>query len=202
MKPAFLETEFFSRDVLDVARDLIGVELVWNGCSGIIVETEAYAVENDPACHTAHRPSAREFVRTKPPGTAYVYFNYGMYWLFNLHVKGGGHDGLILIRALEPVTGIDLMKARRHRENVSDLCSGPGKLTLALDIRGEHHGTPMAGRGRPAGCGLRLTDAVSKSGVVSDVRVGISKAADFRWRFLAKDSPHVSVKHGKVKIPR
>ena len=86
---AFLDTDFFERDVLLVARDLVGVELVWHGCSGIIVETEAYAVEGDPACHTASRPSAREFVKSKPPGAAYVYFNYGMYWLFNLLVKCG-----------------------------------------------------------------------------------------------------------------
>lgn len=200
MKSSFLGTDFFSRDVLDVAGDLVGVELVWNGCSGIIVETEAYAVEDDPACHTAHRPSAREFVKHKPPGAAYVYFNYGMYWLFNLHVKGGPRDGLILIRALEPTSGVELMKFRRKKQKFHELCSGPGKLALALDIHGEHHGTPMAGRGRPAGCGLRMTDRFSRSDIVSDVRVGISQAVDFKWRFLANDSPHVSVKFGKVKL--
>ena len=201
VKKGFLGTEFFSRDVLEVARDLFGVELVWHGCSGIIVETEAYAVEHDPACHTAHRPSAREFVKHKPPGAAYVYFNYGMYWLFNLHAKGGPRDGLILIRALEPATGIELMQFRRKKEKPSELCSGPGKLALALDIHGEHHGTPMAGRGKPAGVGLRMTDRFSSSDVVSDIRVGISQAADFPWRFLAKGSPHVSVPFGKVKVP-
>lgn len=72
---AFLTSDYFERDVLTVARDLIGVELVWQGCSGIIVETEAYAVEGDPACHTATRPSAREFVKSQAPGTAYVYFS-------------------------------------------------------------------------------------------------------------------------------
>lgn len=197
----FLGPDFFTRDVLTVARDLVGVELVWHGCSGIIVETEAYAVEGDPACHTAHRPSAREFVKHMPPGAAYVYFNYGMYWLFNLHVKGSEHDGLILIRALEPATGVELMKVRRKKEKLSELCSGPGKLALALDIHGDHHGTPMAGRGKPGGCGLRMTDRFSPGEVVADVRVGISQAADFPWRFLAKDSPHVSVPFGKVKVP-
>jgi DNA-3-methyladenine glycosylase len=110
---AYLEKAFFERDVLTVAHDLIGVELSWHGCSGIIVETEAYAVEGDPACHTASRLSAREFVKSKPPGAAYVYFNYGMYWLFNLLVKGGERDGLILIRALEPTKGLEQMKSRR-----------------------------------------------------------------------------------------
>ncbi len=198
----YLDTDFFSRDVLTVARELIGVELVWRGCSGVIVETEAYANEGDPACHTATRPSAREFVKTRPAGAAYVYINYGMYWLFNLHVKGGPRDGLILVRALEPLSGVDVMKARREREKLVDLCSGPGKLGLALGIRAEHHGLPMTGKGRPAGCGLRLTEGFAKADVVTDVRVGISAAVDFRWRFLAKNSPHVSVPFGKVKSLR
>ncbi|MEN3942172.1 DNA-3-methyladenine glycosylase [Prosthecobacter sp. SYSU 5D2] len=196
---AFLTTGFFERDVLTVARDLVGVELVWQGCSGIIVETEAYAVEGDPACHTASRPSAREFVKNKPSGSAYVYFNYGMYWLFNILVKGGERDGLVLVRALDPRHGIDEMKQRRQKEKLTDLCSGPGKLALALGIAGIHHGTPLVGRSRPAGCGLRA--AGSDVEVLSDVRVGISQAADFPWRFLARDNPHVSVKHGRVKMP-
>lgn len=196
----FLSTEFFERDVLDVARDLVGVEFVWKGCAGIIVETEAYAVENDPACHTASRPSAREFVKSKPPGSAYVYFNYGMYWLFNLLVKGGGRDGLILIRALEPTQGMERMQSRRKRKKAHELCSGPGKLAQALAIDGTHHGLPMTGRGRPSGCGFKRT-VNSPHTVVSDVRVGISQAVDFPWRFLSPHSPHLSVKHGKVKIP-
>jgi len=196
----FLETDFFERDVLDVARDLVGVELVWRGCSGIIIETEAYAVEGDLACHTATRPSTREFVRVMPPGTAYVYFNYGMYWLFNLLVKGGSHDGIILIRALEPRRGIKAMQQRRQRENLHELCSGPGKLTIALGIEGVDHGTRMVGTGRPAAVGLRAHARTSHE-VVTDLRVGISQAVDFPWRFLSPHSPHLSVKHGKVKTP-
>lgn len=201
MRGGFLSTDFFERDVLDVAHDLIGVELVWNGCSGIIVETEAYAVEGDPACHTASRPSAREFVKTKPPGAAYVYFNYGMYWLFNLLVKGGERDGLILIRALEPTKGLEHMQSRRNREKARELCSGPGKLAQALAIDGSHHGLPMVGRGKPTGCGLKRTDSATHE-VASDIRVGISQAVNFPWRFLSRQSPHVSVRHGKVKVPK
>src|SRR5436190_5621718 len=145
-----LAADFFKRDVITVARDLIGVELVWKGCSGIIVETEAYGVENDEASHVASRPSARAFVKSNPPGAAYVYLNYGMYWLFNLLVKGGPRDGLILIRALEPVRGIAEMRLRRNKERAEDLCSGPGKLAVALGITGADHGIPMCGRGRPA----------------------------------------------------
>jgi DNA-3-methyladenine glycosylase len=196
---AFLTSDYFERDVLTVAHDLIGAELVWQGCSGIIVETEAYAVEGDPACHTATRPSAREFVKSQAPGTAYVYFNYGMYWLFNLLVKGGERDGLILIRALDPRLGVAEMQQRRQRPKVTDLCSGPGKLALALGIGGIHHGAPMTGSRRLKGCGLR--SGPESLEVLSDVRVGISQAADFPWRFLARDNPHVSVKHGRVKVP-
>lgn len=198
---SWLKRDFFERDVLDVARDLVGAELVWNGCSGVIIETEAYAVEDDPACHTASRPSARDFVRFKPPGTAYIYFNYGMYWLFNLLVKGGGRDGLILIRALEPKRGIELMQQRRRREKLHELCSGPGKLAMALGITGADHGTILTGRGRPADCGLRALKNASAHDVVTDIRVGISQAVDYPWRFLSRHSPHLSVKHGKVKLP-
>ena len=198
---SWLNRDFFERDVLTVAYDLIGVELSWHGCSGIIVETEAYAVEGDPACHTASRPSAREFVKSKPPGTAYVYLNYGMYWLLNLLVKGGERDGLILIRALEPCSGLKEMQQRRNRTKPEELCSGPGKLGHALGIVGTHHGTVMIGRGKPAGVGLKMT-AGSTHEVVRDIRVGISQAVDFPWRFLSRHSPHVSVKHGKVKVPK
>jgi DNA-3-methyladenine glycosylase len=195
-----LATPFFQRDVLVVARDLIGVELVWKGCSGIIVETEAYGVVDDLASHVASRPSTREFVRTNPAGTAYVYFNYGMYWLFNLLVKGGPRDGLILIRALEPVQGIAAMKARRGKDRLQDLCSGPGKLAVALGITGADHGTPMAGRGRPRDVGLRLPSSGTAHDVAEDIRVGISKAVNHPWRFLSRHHPHVSVPHGKVKL--
>lgn len=197
---SYLKRDFFERDVLTVARDLIGVELVWKGSAGIIVETEAYAVEGDLAAHTATRPSAREFVKSHPTGSAYVYFNYGMYWLFNLLVKGGTQDGLILIRALEPTRGIQQMQQRRQREKLHELCSGPGKLALALGIDGSHHGLPMAGRGRPADCGL-IQPAAAPYEVATDIRVGISQAVDFPWRFLSRHSPHLSVKHGKVKLP-
>lgn len=197
-----LTTDFFQRDVVTVARELIGMELLWHGCSGIIVETEAYAVEGDEACHTASRPSAREFVQTRPPGAAYVYFNYGMYWLFNLLVKGGSRDGLILIRALEPVRGIPEMQTRRGKEALHELCSGPGKLAMALGITGTDHGTPLVGRGRPAGVALRQPLRGPAHEVAADIRVGISKATGHPWRFLALGCQHVSVPHGKVKPPK
>lgn len=194
-----LDTDFFQRDVLVVARDLIGVELSWHGCGGIIVETEAYAAEGDAACHTAHRPSARAFVETMPPGAAYIYLNYGMYWLLNLLVKGGPRDGLILIRALEPRTGLAHMQARRQKHLPHDLCSGPGKLAQALGITGASHGAPLTGKDRHPDCGMSLPQTGAPLSVLADVRVGISKAADLPWRFLARDNPCVSVPAGKVR---
>jgi DNA-3-methyladenine glycosylase len=194
-----LAPSFFQRDVLTVARELIGVELAWQESAGIIVETEAYAVDDDPACHTASRPSARAFVKAMPPGAAYIYLNYGMYWLFNLHVKDGPRDGLILVRALQPTRGIELMQQRRNKTKLTDLCSGPGKLALALGIQSIHHGAPMVGRDKVAGFDLRTTNLIKPKQIVADVRVGISQAADLPWRFLAKDNPHVSVPYGKVK---
>ena len=197
MKSSFLGTDFFSRDVLDVARDLIGVELVWGGCSGVIVETEAYAATGDAACHTATRPSARTFMESQTAGTAYVYLNYGMHWLFNLLVKGGEQDGLVLIRALEPMEGLVAMRSRRKKEGLRDLCSGPGKLAAALGITGEHHGTPLAGSRRPKGCGLRLSP--NRISTISDVRIGISRAVELPWRFLAEGSRFVSVPARGIK---
>ena len=194
----FLEADFFQRDVVVVARELIGAELVWNDCSGIIIETEAYAAEDDPACHTASRPSAREFLHSKPPGAAYVYLNYGMHWLFNLLVKDGGRDGFILVRALEPRRGIEKMKYRRNREKTHDLCSGPGKLAQALGINGSHHGLAMTGKNSRPCCGLKRS-VLSSHQIVSDIRVGISQAVNFPWRFLEQGNPSVSVAQGQVK---
>ncbi|MCB1226129.1 MAG: DNA-3-methyladenine glycosylase [Verrucomicrobiales bacterium] len=194
-----LTPAFFQRDVLAVARDLVGVELIWRGCGGRIVETEAYAAQGDPACHLVTRPSARSFFADEPAGAAYVYLNYGMHWMLNFQVKGGPRDGLILIRAIEPLTGLEAMRERRKQGLPRHLCSGPGKLAQALGITGEDHRTRMVGRGRAAHSELRTLPRASAWTVVEDVRVGISEAADFRWRFLAADHPCASVPWGRVK---
>ena len=112
---------------------------MWGRCAGLIVETEAYLAENDEASHAFSRPSARRFIERNRPGACYIYFNYGMHWMLNVLVKGGPRNGLILIRALEPRRGINLMKKRRGVEDLQRLCSGPGKLTQALDINARHH---------------------------------------------------------------
>jgi len=184
-----LPPDFFRRDPVVCARELIGMEFVWDGCGGIIVETEAYAETGDAACHTFFRPSARRFVSEAEPGTAYIYLNYGMYWLTNVLVKGGSVNGFVLIRALEPTIGIDLMRQRRGKDRLTDLCSGPGKLSAALGIGSGHHGTSLTGS--PDRGFLPRTTQIE---VAADVRIGISSATDLPWRFLAAGSEYVSVK--------
>ena len=193
-----LDRSFFMRDPVTCARELIGCELRWKSCAGIIVETEAYAALGDEACHTFARPSARTFIAGHEPGAAYVYFNYGMYWLLNVLVKGGPEDGFVLIRALEPTRGIHLMKRRRFAGKpailrpTEALCSGPGKLTMALAVDGRDHGRDLCQTGP---IGFDLPDVFPKW--VSDSRIGISRAAHLPWRFLAEGSGFVSVKPGR-----
>jgi DNA-3-methyladenine glycosylase len=184
-----LSKDFFATDPLACAEALIGAELVWEKCAGIVVETEAYLVEGDEACHTFNRPSAREFVRRNKAGACYIYFNYGVHWMLNVLVKGGPRDGLILIRALEPRRGLGLMRKRRGVEELERLCSGPGKLTQALDITKRHHEIDLASDLRHC-FRPRLDDRVE---VLADLRIGISRAKDFPWRFTLRDSPFVSV---------
>src|SRR5881397_1147539 len=129
---------FFQRDPLSCARELIGTELIWGECSGTVVEVEAYAAVDDEAAHTFTRPSARSFIDRNKAGAAYVYFNYGVHWMLNVLVKGDA-NGFVLIRAVEPQRGIELMKRRRGVADVRRLCSGPGKLTQALAITGRYH---------------------------------------------------------------
>ena len=180
---------FFQIDPLVCARNLIGAGLVWEKCAGLVVETEAYLVEGDEACHTFRRPSAREFVRRNKAGACYIYFNYGVHWMLNVLVKGGPRDGLILIRALEPRRGIALMRKRRGVEELGRLCSGPGKLTQALDITKRHHEIDLCAD--PRHCfSARPNEEIE---VVTDPRIGISRAREFPWRFSLRESEFVSV---------
>src|SRR5438876_9380537 len=133
-----LPREFFQRDPLTCARELIGTELVWGDCSGIVVEAEAYAAVDDEAAHTFTRPSARSFIERNKAGAAYVYFNYGVHWMLNVLVKGDA-NGFVLIRALEPRRGVELMKQRRGVNDLRQLCSGPGKVTQAFAVTGGDH---------------------------------------------------------------
>src|SRR5438128_6706067 len=137
-KKQLVRRPFFQRDPLTCARELIGTELIWGDCSGIVVEVEAYAAIDDEAAHTFTRPSARSFIERNKAGAAYIYFSYGVHWMLNVLVKGEA-NGFVLIRAIEPIRGIELMKKRRGIDDKKRLCSGPGKLTQALEITDRHH---------------------------------------------------------------
>ncbi len=186
-KAQFLGREFFCRSPLECSRELIGATLRWGNFSGNVVETEAYESEGDPACHTFFRSSARTFVATYPAGTAYVYLNYGIHWMLNVLVKGN-RSGFVLIRALHPTTGIEAMQINRKRTILTQLCSGPGKLTQALGIRGTDHGLDLCSDPR-----YSFYAGPPQQTLRHCPRIGISVAVDYLWRFVAADSPHLSV---------
>lgn len=178
--------DFFTQSPVECARSLVGCELVWGMCGGIVVECEAYAAAGDPACHTFTRPSAREFVARHPAGTAYVYLNYGMHWMLNVLTKGEG-EGFVLIRAIEPLRGLRAMQKRRGGKTGRELTGGPGRLAAALGVTGTHHGTDLCSSARR--CFVRG----EKVEVVADRRIGISRAVHLPWRFSLRGSPFVSV---------
>lgn len=170
------------------AQSLVGCELVWGKTAGRIVETEAYAEHGDQASHTFLRRGTREFIEINPPGTLYVYLNYGVHWLLNFLVKGGSANGFVLIRALEPTDGCQLMTQRRGRSGDRNLCSGPGKLTQALAIDSAFHGRDF----------FQISDArlLHRRRAVTveiDRRVGITKSVELDWRFLLANSAFLSV---------
>ena len=187
-----IKSDFFQTDPVSAARNLIGKRIVCQKCSGIIVETEAYADKGDEAAHTFTRPSAREFVTKYGAGSAYVYLNYGMYWLANVLTKGPKGNGFVLLRALEPENGIDLMRKRRNQKKMKALCSGPGKLTIAMSINGKDHGQSFTSTGSR----FWFEETHCKTKIVTDTRIGITRSADLLWRFLKKNNDFVSKKKG------
>jgi DNA-3-methyladenine glycosylase len=187
-----IRASFFRRDPLSCARNLVGCELNWESCAGVIVETEAYNAVGDEASHCFVRPSARAFVERNKAGAAYVYFNYGVHWMLNVLVKGK-ENGFVLIRALEPTRGIALMRRRRGVHDLHRLCSGPGKLTQALAITGRHHELDLCID--PKHCFRSADRAVD---VMADKRIGIQRSAHLPWRFTLRHSVHVS---RKVRAP-
>ena len=193
-RPAdMLRRDFFQRDPISCAHDLIGCELNWNSCAGIIVETEAYNAIGDEACHCFVRPSTRAFVERNRAGAAYVYFNYGVHWMLNVLVKGT-ENGFVLIRALEPTRGIPLMRKRRGVDVAHQLCSGPGKLTQALAITGRHDEIDLCTDENY--CFRKRTQAIE---VIADERIGIRRSAHLPWRFTLRGNAHVS---RKVRLAR
>jgi DNA-3-methyladenine glycosylase len=195
-----LDVGFFDRSVHEVARELIGCGLFFEGRGGTIVETESYE-RDDPACHAYVGLTKRTETLFGPPGRAYVYLSYGIHSLLNAVCEAEGEAAAVLIRAIEPTAGLDAMRARRaqrgdlvtdgvikspHRD--TDLCSGPGKLTEALGIGLDSNGAdlsrdPFLLTPRPQG---------QPPEIVAGPRVGITKAVERPWRFCLADSPFVS----------
>ena len=184
---------FYDRETAAVSRDLLGAVLECRTPEGIasgrIVETEAYIGEHDPACHAAAGKTDRTRWLYGPPGTAYVYFIYGVHWCFNAVTRASGDPGAVLFRALEPIAGIDTMRGRRPAaRNDRDLTNGPGKLCAALGIDGRHNGLRLD----RLPLRIRPGEPVPDSEVVVSPRIGITKAADWPLRWYVADNPWVS----------
>jgi DNA-3-methyladenine glycosylase len=193
--PAVLPRSFYNRPTLKVAEALLGKVLVHRSpggvAAGMIVETEAYIGEDDPACHAAPGPTRRNAPLYGPPGLAYVYLNYGIHYLVNAVTEAEGHPAAVLIRALHPIDGIPLMRKRRAPQgqqiDETDLCRGPGNLTRALGIT----------------LGDNLLDLTSSTLTIEDrglargrvawgPRIGIRVGVDKPWRCWIADHPAVS----------
>jgi DNA-3-methyladenine glycosylase len=172
-----LTFEFYARSVHDVARDLVGCVVRHGATAGRIVEVESYH-EEEPACHAFVGLTPRTEVLFGSPGNAYVYRSYGIHALLNAVAEPEGVGAAVLIRALEPLEGIDLMRERRGLDPERMLCSGPGKLTQALGIWLDLNGTPLTGGGP-----IELLPRDEEPDLVEDVRIGITKAVDLPWRF-------------------
>ena len=183
-----LSADFYDRPVLEVAPDLLGCVVRHGETSGVIVETEAYHL-SEPACHAFVGLTARTATLFGPPGRAYVYRSYGIHALLNAVCEPEGVGAAVLIRALEPLDGLEVMRARRGLQRAEDLCSGPGKLSQALGIELSENDTSLLDglvtiEERPA--------AWRDVRWVAGERIGITKAVDLEWRFCALGSRSVS----------
>jgi DNA-3-methyladenine glycosylase len=183
-----LPQNFYDRSVHEVARELVGCVVRHGETAGRIVETESYHME-EPACHAFAGVTERTRTLYGEPGRAYVYFSYGVHSLLNAVAEPDGVGAAVLIRALEPVDGIEVMRARRGLERAEELCSGPGKLTQALDIGLSLNGSSLVDG--PIELLTREPGAREPRVVVGE-RVGITKAVELPWRFCDADSRHVS----------
>jgi len=184
---------FYARPTVKVARDLLGQILTHETPEGItagkIVEVEAYLPKNDPGCHAARGLTPRNEVIFGPPGISYVYFCYGNHDLFNVVSETDGIPGAILIRALEPVKGMELMARRRNLSGLG-LTNGPGKLTRALGISRAHNKIPVWKRP------LTIQSAARQEAIGVTTRIGITEGWELPLRFYLKNNPYLSVKPG------
>jgi DNA-3-methyladenine glycosylase len=202
-----LRRDFYERPTLDVARELVGMVLVHETpagrAAGVIVETEAYIGESDPACHAAPGPTKRNAPLYGPPGIAYVYLNYGIHSLVNAVTEPEGWPAAVLIRALEPVEGEGLMRRRRaagtrtpgEAFETAALCRGPGNLTRALGISLGDNLRDLVGSH------LRIEDPGARPRpLLASPRIGITVGTEQPWRFFAADSEAVSASRRGVSV--
>jgi DNA-3-methyladenine glycosylase len=180
-----LAKSFFNRSVLEVAPDLIGATLLVDGVGGRIVELEAYH-HTEPAAHSYNGPTPRNAVMFGPAGYAYIYRSYGIHWCLNFVCEPAGSASAVLIRALEPVEGLPLMRRRRGLSDPRLLCSGPGRLCEALRVTAVHNGLALDA---PPFALLAKPEPVE---IVVGVRIGITKAVDKPWRYGEKGSRFLS----------
>lgn len=190
-----LQPDFYERPATEVAPELIGKLLVYDDGSaraGRIVEVEAYSGHGDPAAHSRSGPTARNATMFGPPGHLYVYLIYGLHWCANAVCAPAGTGDAVLLRALEPIGGSEVMAAHRRADGASvaftQLCSGPAKLTQAFGIDGSHDGCDLTSAGGLSIC----DDGWFRAGVARSSRIGISRGADLPWRWYVVGNPHVS----------
>ena len=192
-----LPQTFFARPTLTVARELLGMRLVHveNGqrISGIITETEAYIGEADDACHARAGRTPRTEIMYGPAGFAYVYFNYGIHWLFNVITEEAGFPAAVLVRALVPVEGIDIIQARRARQPRARWTDGPAKLCQAFGINGAHNKINLCAGGNLI---IEADQPISAGRVTTTPRVGLNKVSEpwksIDWRFVAGEGIQVN----------
>jgi DNA-3-methyladenine glycosylase len=190
-----LDQNFYARPTVEVARDLLGKAIVHGRAAGRIVEVEAYLGVSDLAAHASAGITARTRVIFGPPGRAYVYLIYGIHECLNLVAEPDGVAGCVLIRALEPLAGLDLMRRRRPAaRRPEDLCSGPGKLTAALGITRQLNGADVT---RPGNFTVRRLENEAPVEIATSTRIGIAKCADWPLRFYVARNRFVS----RVRYP-
>jgi len=188
-----LGKSFYNKPTIELAKALLGKYLVYGELKGKIVETEAYLYQNDPGCHASRGKTARNEPMFGPAGHTYVYLIYGMYHCLNVVSGKIGEGEAVLIRALEPINGIETMKKNRNTEKIENLCSGPGKLTQAFGINKNHNNLSLLNSD------LQLLNNREKPDIEVNTRIGLSEGKDLLLRFYVKENKYVSDYRSSLK---